>query len=144
MNMFFVTSGKRSEAPCPARDGETPSACDYSDLEVITPELNGAILPGITRLSVMELCAKWGIKVTERKIAADEVFDLYDSGKLKEVFGTGTAVVVSPVGTLKMGDKVIKINGGEIGEISQKLYDTLTGIQYGRLPDDMGWTHTVC
>jgi branched-chain amino acid aminotransferase len=125
MNVFFVTEDE---------SGNT---------EIITPELTGSILPGITRLSVTELCGKWGVKVTERKLAAGEVLDLFDAGRLKEVFGTGTAVVISPVGTLKFGERVIKINGGEIGEISQKLYDTLTGIQYGRLADEMNWTKVV-
>ncbi|MCL1832094.1 MAG: branched-chain amino acid aminotransferase [Oscillospiraceae bacterium] len=111
--------------------------------EIITPALNGSILPGITRMSVIELCREWGMNVTERKIAADEVFDLHARGALKEVFGTGTAVVVSPVGALKLGDRAIEINGGQIGAISQKLYDTLTGIQYGNLPDNMGWTYRV-
>ena len=120
MNVFFVING-----------------------EVVTPELSGSILPGITRMSAMELCRKWGMTVTERKLSIDEVFDAFDSGALSEVFGTGTAAVISPVGTLKRGDRVIKINDGKIGEISQKLYDTLTGIQFGRIPDDMGWTLTI-
>jgi len=120
MNVFFVIDG-----------------------EVLTPELNGSILPGITRMSVIELCRKWGVKVTERKIEADEVFDAYDGGKLSEVFGTGTAAVISPVGVLRRGERTIEINGGKIGEMSQKLYDALTGIQYGRIKDDMGWTTAV-
>ncbi|MCL2755347.1 MAG: branched-chain-amino-acid transaminase, partial [Oscillospiraceae bacterium] len=145
MNVFFVTSGKRDCVPCPACGGEIPLACepDYSDIEIITPELTGSILPGITRMSVMELCAKWGVRVTERKLAADEVVELHKAGRLREIFGTGTAVVISPVGTLKMGEQVLQINDGKIGELSQKLYDTLTGIQYGRLPDESGWTYEV-
>ncbi|MCL2634734.1 MAG: branched-chain amino acid aminotransferase [Oscillospiraceae bacterium] len=110
------------------------------DNEVITPELSGSILPGITRMSVIELCRKWGMKVTERKLSADEVFDAYDKGVLNEVFGTGTAAVVSPVGVLKRGERVITINDKKIGDVSQRLYDTLTGIQYGRIADDMKWT----
>ncbi|MCL2036040.1 MAG: branched-chain amino acid aminotransferase [Oscillospiraceae bacterium] len=113
------------------------------DDEIITPELSGSILPGITRMSVLELCRKWGKRVTERKISIDEVFDAYENGKLSEVFGTGTAAVISPVGVLKKGEKVIRINNGEIGEISQKLYDTLTGIQYGRIADEFGWVKHV-
>ncbi|MDR0222278.1 MAG: branched-chain amino acid aminotransferase [Oscillospiraceae bacterium] len=110
---------------------------------VVTPELSGSILPGITRMSVIELCRKWGLKVAERRLSADEVFAAYDNGKLSEIFGSGTAAVISPVGVLSRGERAIEINGGKIGEISQRLYDTLTGIQYGRIPDDMGWTRKV-
>ena len=109
------------------------------DDEVVTPELQGSILPGITRKSVLELCRKWGMKVSERRISIQEISDAYGAGKLQEVFGTGTAAVISPVGHLKWGDKVMEINGGKIGEISQKIYDTMTGMQYGKLPDEMGW-----
>ena len=79
------------------------------------------------------------VKVSERRISIQEVSDAYDAGKLQEVFGTGTAAVISPVGHLKWGDKVMEINGNKIGEISQKLYDTMTGMQYGKLADEMGW-----
>jgi branched-chain amino acid aminotransferase len=113
------------------------------DGEVITPELSGSILPGITRKSAIELCRSWGMKVTERKISADELFEAYDSGKLNEIFGTGTAAVISPVGKIKKGEQVIEINGGKIGETSQKLYDTLTGIQFGRIADTMNWVKSV-
>ena len=109
------------------------------DGEVITPKLTGSVLPGITRKSALELCRKWGMKVSERRITIQEIADAYDAGKLDEVFGTGTAAVISPVGHLKWGDKVMEINGNKIGNISQKLYDTMTGMQYGKLPDDMGW-----
>ena len=109
------------------------------DGEVVTPMLQGSILPGITRKSVLELCKKWGMKVSERRITIQEVADAYDNGKLDEVFGTGTAAVISPVGHLKWGDKIMEINNNKIGAISQKLYDTMTGMQYGKLPDDMGW-----
>ena len=109
------------------------------DNEVITPQLTGSVLPGITRKSSIELCKKWGMKVTERKITIQEVADAYDAGKLDEVFGTGPAAVISPVGHLKWGDKIMTINDNKIGTISQKLYDTMTGIQYGKLPDEFGW-----
>ncbi len=109
------------------------------DGEVVTPELQGSILSGITRKSVLELCRKWGIKATERRIEIQEIADAYDAGKLNEIFGTGTAAVISPVGHLKWNDKVMEINGNKIGKISQRLYDTMTGMQYGKLPDDMGW-----
>ena len=109
------------------------------DGELVTPELQGSILPGITRKSVLELCRKWGMKVSERRITIQEVADAYDAGKLQEVFGTGTAAVISPVGHLKWGDKVMEINDNKIGDISQKIYDTMTGMQYGKLADEMGW-----
>lgn len=107
--------------------------------EVTTPALVGSILPGITRMSVLQLAQDMGYKTTERRISIQEVFDRYDKGELLEVFGTGTAAVISPVGELKWKDRVIKIGDGTTGELSQKLYDTLTGIQYGELPDNHGW-----
>ncbi len=109
------------------------------DGEVVTPELQGSILSGITRKSVLELCRKWGIKATERRIEIREIAEAYDAGKLNEIFGTGTAAVISPVGHLKWNDKIMEINGNKIGAISQRLYDTMTGMQYGKIPDDMGW-----
>lgn len=109
------------------------------DGEVVTPQLQGSVLSGITRKSVLELCKKWGIKATERRISIQEVADAYDAGKLDEVFGTGTAAVVSPVGHLRWGDKVMEIGNNKIGKLTQRLYDTMTGIQYGKIADDMGW-----
>ncbi len=109
------------------------------DGEVITPELTGSVLPGITRKSAIEVCRKMGYKVTERKISIQEIAQAYDAGKLEEVFGTGTAAVISPVGHLKWNDKIMEINNNEIGKISQMLYDTMTGIQWGKLPDEFGW-----
>lgn len=91
----------------------------------------------------MEILRSRGLKVTERPITIDEVAAAADEGRLKEAFGSGTAAVISPIGELKWGDKVMSINGGEIGEISQNLYDTLTGIQWGKIPDEFGWTVTV-
>lgn len=116
MNIFFVVDG-----------------------EVITPALQGSILPGITRKSVIELCKSWGMKVTERRISIAEIAEAYDAGKLDEVFGTGTAAVISPVGHLKYGDKVMEINGNKIGAVSQKIYDTMTGMQWGKIADQFGW-----
>lgn len=107
--------------------------------EIITPELQGSILSGITRKSVIEICRKWGVKITERRISIDEIWQYYKQDELKEVFGTGTAAVISPVGVLKWGEKLMTINNNKIGNFSQKLYDTLTGIQYGKLADDMNW-----
>ena len=83
---------------------------------------------------------KMGYKVEERRLALSEIIDAYKAGKLNEAFGTGTAAVVSPMGLLDTGDLKMEINNGEIGEIAQKLYDTLTGIQWGKLSDDFGWT----
>ena len=110
---------------------------------VITPALNGSILPGITRNSVLELCRSWGYPVEERKISADELIAAQKNGTLEECWGTGTAAVISPVGKLRYVDEVMTINGGSIGELSQKLYDTITGIQTGKLEDPRGWRVTV-
>ncbi len=110
---------------------------------VITPALNGSILPGITRYSAIDLCNKWNIPVEERVISIDEIYEAYEKGTLEEVFGTGTAAVVSPVGQLKWGDKIMHINDGKIGEISQRLYDSVTGIQRGKIEDTFGWTVEV-
>ena len=110
------------------------------DGEVVTPSLEtGSILSGITRKSALELCRSKGIPVSERRITIQEIADAYDAGKLTEVFGTGTAAVISPVGHLKWGDKVMTINNNKIGPISQMIYDTLTGIQWGKIPDEFGW-----
>ncbi len=109
------------------------------DGKVVTPALNGSILPGITRNSTIQLCKSWGYEVEERKISVDELVEAQHSGKLEEVFGTGTAAVISPVGKLRYVDDVMLINNGQIGELSQKLYDTMTGIQYGKLEDKFGW-----
>ncbi len=109
------------------------------DGEVVTPMLQGSILPGITRKSALEVCRAKGIPVSERRITIQEIADAYDSGKLTEVFGTGTAAVISPVGHLKWNDKVMIINNNEIGPISQMLYDTMTGIQWGKIEDKFGW-----
>ena len=99
----------------------------------------GTVLPGITRMSCIELLKKWGYKVHEERFTIDFIMDAAKTGKLEEVFGTGTAAVISPVGGLTYeGDSEV-INNGEIGEVTQKLYDTLTGIQFGKQADDMGW-----
>lgn len=113
------------------------------DDEIITPALNGSILPGITRKSVIELVNSWGMKVSERKIAIDEVINAHASGKLNEIFGTGTAAVISPVGTLKYGDQIITVGDGKVGPTSQKLFDALKAIQYGQAPDTLNWIEPV-
>jgi branched-chain amino acid aminotransferase len=111
--------------------------------EVVTPELNGSILNGITRTSIIELLASWGISVTQRKVSIDEIYEAYEAGHLEEVFGTGTAAVISPVGELNWQGKKMVVNSHQIGELSQKLYDTITGIQTGKLEDPLGWTVEV-
>ena len=111
--------------------------------ELVTPALTGSVLSGITRKSVMEIAKSWGMKVSERRISIDEVSDAFDKGLLKEVFGSGTAAVISPVGHLRYQDKVMIINDGKIGSVSQKMYDTLTGIQWGKIEDTFGWTVEV-
>lgn len=113
------------------------------DDEIITPSLNGSILSGITRDSVLALSKSWGLKTIERRISIDEVMEASDSGKLKEVFGSGTAAVISPVGELKYGDKIIAVSDGKVGPIANKLFKTLTDIQYGREKDTMGWIEEV-
>ena len=110
---------------------------------VITPELTGSVLPGITRKSCLELLRGWGVPVEERLITADELFEAAENGTLEEAWGSGTAAVVSPIGLLARGDKKVTIHGGRIGELTQRLYDTLTGIQWGELPDPYGWVVPV-
>ena len=110
------------------------------DGEIVTPSLEGSILSGITRMSIIELLKARGYKVSERRISIDELSEAYRNGKLEEAWGTGTAAVISPIGELKYGDLVMPVNNGEIGEVSQMLYDTLTGIQWGKLKDEFGWT----
>lgn len=111
--------------------------------EIVTPELNGSILPGITRKSCIELLRHWGLNVRERKISIQEIYDANENGLLKEAFGTGTAAVISPIGELCWNDRKIILSNGRIGELSQKLYDELTGIQYCTRPDPFNWVWTV-
>ena len=111
--------------------------------EVITAPLDGTILPGITRNSVITYLSDKGIKVKEKKLTIDELLEAYDDGKLKEMFATGTAAIISPVGELKYKDKVMTINDNKIGEIAQDLYDTIYGIQTGAVEDTYNWTVKV-
>lgn len=120
MNIFFKINGK-----------------------IVTPMLNGSILPGITRNSVLQLCRDWGYEVEERKVSVDELVEAAHTGALEEVFGTGTAAVVSPVGKLRYKEEVFAIGDGGIGELTQKLYDEITGIQWGKREDTRGWRVTV-
>lgn len=111
--------------------------------EVITPELTGSILPGITRKSSIELLKSWGYNMNERRITIDEVYQAHEKGLLKEIFGTGTAAVISPVGELNWNGRSITVNNNKIGAVSQRLYDTMTGIQYGNLADTFNWIETI-
>lgn len=121
MNVFFVIDG-----------------------EIITPTLeHGNILPGVTRASCIELLRSKGYKVTERLVEADELTRAYKAGKLNEAFGTGTAAVISPIGELNDGVNDMIINDGKIGPIAQMLYDTMTGIQWGKIEDSFGWTTKI-
>lgn len=113
------------------------------DGEVVTPALNGSILDGITRKSIIELLKYWGVPITERKVSMEEIREAYLKGKLDEAFGTGTAAVISPIGELRWKGELFYVNNGETGELSQKLYDTLTGIQHGIIEDPFGWVVEV-
>ena len=108
--------------------------------EIVTPMLSGSILPGITRMSCLEVLRSEGYKVSERLISVDELAEAMENGTLEEAWGTGTAAVVSPIGELCYQDKKYTVNGGKIGEVTQHLYDTLTGIQWGKIEDKFGWT----
>jgi branched-chain amino acid aminotransferase len=120
MNIFFVLDGK-----------------------LVTPALGGTILHGITRKSVLELAPELGLEVEERRIAIEEVIDGIQNGKLTEIFGAGTAAVISPVGKIAFQGRDHTINGNQTGPWAQKLFATLTGIQYGEIEDKHGWVHRV-
>lgn len=107
--------------------------------EIITPMLSGSILPGITRMSCLEVLRKEGYNVSERLLSIDELEEAMENGTLEEAWGCGTAAVISPIGELCYKDKKYTINNGEIGETTQHLYDTLTGIQWGKIEDTYGW-----
>ncbi len=108
--------------------------------EIVTPMLSGSILPGITRMSCLEVLRKEGYNVTERLLSIDELEDAMKNGTLEEAWGCGTAAVISPIGELCYKGVKYAVNNGEIGETTQHLYDTLTGIQWGKIADDYGWT----
>ena len=115
MNIFFKIAGK-----------------------VVTPQLNGSILPGVTRATCLDLCRSWGMEVEERRVSVEELVAAARDGSLEECWGSGTAAVISPVGTLRYENDVMEISGGGIGPVSQRLYDTVTGIQTGKLEDAHG------
>ena len=116
MNIFFKIKGK-----------------------IITPILNGSILAGVTRNSVIKVCKDFGYDVDERRVSVEELYESAKDGTLEEVFGAGTAAVIAPVGALKFGEEVFDINDGKTGEFSQKIYDTITGIQTGKIEDKFNW-----
>ena len=111
--------------------------------EIVTPMLSGSILPGITRKSCIEVLKSEGYNVSERLLSIDELEAAMDNGTLEEAWGCGTAAVVSPIGELAYKDKIFTVNNGKIGEVTQHLYDTLTGIQWGKIEDKFGWTQVV-
>lgn len=113
------------------------------DDKLVTPELNGSILPGITRRTVIELAKNLGMNVEERKISIDELATAARAGRVSEVFGSGTAAVISPVGRLRYEGQMMVFNDEKIGPLSQLFYDRITGVQYGRLPDEYNWMETV-
>jgi len=106
---------------------------------VVTPMLNGSILDGITRNSVLTVLRHWGVPVEERRVSIDELVEAHHNGTLEEAFGTGTAAVISPIGELSYHDEKFVINEGKIGELSAKVYETITGIQNGKIEDPFGW-----
>ena len=111
---------------------------------LITAPLNiGTILGGVTRDSVIALAEEMGYTVEQRQLSIQEIYDAHEKCELEEVFGTGTAAVISPVGVLNWNDNIIEINGGKMGEFSQKMYDLITGIQYGTEPDKHGWIEKI-
>jgi branched-chain amino acid aminotransferase, group II len=121
----------------------TSNAFFMIDGEVITAPLGGTILPGITRDSVITLLGEWGVTVSQRKLSLEDLFEATRAGTLREVFATGTAAVISPIGTLCYQGKDYAINSNQVGTLSQKLYDTLSGIQTGATPDTHHWTERV-
>ena len=113
------------------------------DGEIWTAPIEGTVLPGVTRDSMIHILRDWGYTVREERLSVDDLMAAGHNGKLEEVFGTGTAAVISPVGQLRYKDDVVVVNDNKTGELTQKLYDTLTGIQWGRLEDKYGWTVEV-
>jgi branched-chain amino acid aminotransferase len=110
---------------------------------VVTPPLDGTILPGATRDCVLVLLRKWGVRVEERHLRADEIERAGRDGSLRELFGTGTAAVVAPIGCLGQGDRELTIGDGKEGELTRRLYETIRGVQSGEIADEHGWLVTV-
>jgi len=124
MNIFFVTKHKKV-------------------LKVLTPSLGGSILPGITRRSIIQMIKEKGIEVIETAVPIKLMAKMAENGQLLEVFGTGTAAVITPVGCFNYQGKDRLVNGGKMGELTTYLYDTLTGIQYGKIEDNRGWVKVI-
>ncbi len=120
MNIFFKIGGK-----------------------IVTPPLGGSILPGVVRDSVLTLLDDWGMPAEERRISIDEVVQAFRAGEVEEMFGAGTAAVICPVASIGFKDEVFALASASPGELTQRLYDEITGIQYGKLPDPYGWTVRV-
>jgi len=115
----------------------------YEGKRIVTPSLSGSILPGITRDSILKLAPAIGYEISEERLAVEDILADIESGKITEVFGCGTAAVISPVGTLCLKGKDYVINNNETGTVSKHLYDELTGIQYGTREDRFGWIQAV-
>ncbi|MCB9207289.1 MAG: branched-chain amino acid aminotransferase [Ignavibacteriales bacterium] len=111
--------------------------------EVVTPNLTGSILPGVTRMSVIDILKDWGYNMIERQVSIHEVVDAYNSGNLVEIFGTGTAAIISSVGKLKYNDTIMKFSDEHAGELGTKLYEEILGIQYGEREDKFGWMNYI-
>ncbi|HXJ22410.1 MAG TPA: branched-chain amino acid aminotransferase [Polyangia bacterium] len=111
--------------------------------EIVTPPLSGSILDGVTRNSIMTLLREWGFTVSERPLGMEELLRAHRSGTLREIFGCGTAAVITPVGSLGWKGEDIVINGGQGGEVARRLFEAITAIQYGRAPDTHGWMTEV-
>lgn len=114
-----------------------------ADAEIVTPELSGSLLPGVTRDSLLTLARHLGYPVTERKVSVDEWEAGVASGELSEVFACGTAAVITPVGSVRHADGGYTIGDGGPGEITMRLRETLTGIQRGSVEDPFGWMTTL-
>ena len=125
--------------------GSRVTECAHSNISMLkdgvlhTAPADELILPGITRKSCIQVLRDKGVKVEERRLSVDELGAACEQGRLREAFGCGTAAVVSPIGELRYKDQTYRIHDGRIGELTQMLYDTLTGIQWGKLPDPYGW-----
>ena len=111
--------------------------------EIVTPQLNGTILPGITRRSVLELGRHWGLPMVERRIRIEEVLNGVRQGTIKEIFGSGTAAVISPVGELSWKGESFLVGEGKTGPVAQRFFQNLTGIQYGEMEDPYGWMELI-
>jgi branched-chain amino acid aminotransferase len=111
--------------------------------EIVTPQLTGSILPGITRMSVLELGKHWGLKVSERRVSIDEILKGLKDGSVTEIFGSGTAAVISPVGVLSYKGEEYQLGNGETGPITSRFYEQLTGIQYGKVADPFDWVESI-